>query len=64
MSVRSYINKFSRDTDAAVTVDWVVLTAALVTISLAAVLTINNALNESATTASTKLNSVVVGVLP
>ena len=40
---------FAKDQDGAVTVDWVVLTAAIVGIALAVLLVIRNALNATAT---------------
>ena len=40
---------FAKDQDGAVTVDWVVLTAAIVGIALAILLVIRNALNTTAT---------------
>jgi len=40
---------FAKDQDGAVTVDWVVLTAAIVGIALAILLVIRNALNATAT---------------
>ena len=64
MSVSSYLEPFARDTEAAITVDWVVLTAAIVALAISAALIIDNALDASSTTLSTNLNSVVSDVLP
>ena len=63
MFLQSCLRRFSQDTEAAVTVDWVVLTAAVVTRSLAAVATIDSALDTGTTTLSTEMNSVVADVL-
>ena len=64
MSFLSYLKHFERDTDAAVTVDWVVLTAALVTLSIGVALAIGGGINGSTTTLSTNINTVVSDVLP
>jgi len=64
MFILSCLEQFSRDTKAAVTVDWVVLTAALVTISIGVALTIGGALDASTSSLSTNLNTVVSDVLP
>jgi len=64
MSLSSYFESFARDTEAAITVDWVVLTAAVVALAVSAALIIDNALGTGSTTLSTNLNTVVSDVLP
>lgn len=58
------IDNFRRDEDAAVTVDWVVLTAGLVTFAIAVVLTIQTSLETGATSISTGVPSAVSALLP
>ena len=63
MNVFSYIKHFVQDTRAAVTVDWVVLTAAMVTIGIAVVLTVKSGADTSAGTISTGISSSVLTAL-
>ncbi len=50
---------FAKDEDGAVTVDWVVLTAAIVGIAIAVAATIETGLNDAALQIDTALGSVV-----
>ena len=57
--MKNLFNKFRKDDEAAVTVDWVVLTAAVVGIAIAVAATIETGLNSAANTISTNLETVV-----
>ncbi|MCF6276169.1 MAG: hypothetical protein L3J05_10455 [Robiginitomaculum sp.] len=46
--MKKFLNAFVKDEDGAVTVDWVVLTAAIVGIALAILVTIGDALDNTA----------------
>ncbi len=46
--MKKFLNAFVKDEDGAVTVDWVVLTAAIVGIALAIVATVSSGLNNAA----------------
>lgn len=61
MKLFKLANKFSKDEDGAVTVDWVVLTAALVGIGLAVISTIRGGINEAATDINQQLTSAYAG---
>ena len=54
-----HFRKYARDEGAAVTVDWVVLTAALVVIAIGVVLLIENGLGTATNTTSTNIGTVV-----
>ena len=56
------IKGFVKDETAAVTVDWVVLTAAVVGIAIAVAATIETSLNSSATTVSNNLGTAVASL--
>lgn len=47
--MKKFLNAFVKDEDGAVTVDWVVLTAAIVGIALAVIAVIRTSLNAAAT---------------
>jgi len=47
--MKKFLNTFVKDEDGAVTVDWVVLTAAIVGIALAIIAVIRTSLNAAAT---------------
>ena len=47
--MKKFLNAFVKDEDGAVTVDWVVLTAAIVGIAIAILATIRTSLNTTAT---------------
>jgi Flp pilus assembly pilin Flp len=59
MKLFKLTKNFSKDESGAVTVDWVVLTAALVGIALAIVSTINTGLTTASTQISGKLTSAI-----
>ncbi|MEC7965712.1 MAG: pilus assembly protein, partial [Pseudomonadota bacterium] len=50
-----FIKNFRKDEDGAVTVDWVVLTEAVVGLGIAAVTTVSNGIDTAATTLVTDL---------
>jgi Flp pilus assembly pilin Flp len=54
-------NQFSEDESGAVTVDWVVLTAALVGIGLTVISTIRGGINNAATDIRNQLSSAYTG---
>jgi Flp pilus assembly pilin Flp len=62
--MKNLINAFVKDEDGAVTVDWVVLTAAVVGIAIAVAATIKSGLNSAATSISTGIGTQVGNVLP
>ncbi|MCA0044052.1 Flp family type IVb pilin [Celeribacter litoreus] len=53
-------NKFSRDEDGAVTVDWVVLTSAVVGLGIAVLTTVSNGTKSLGSTISSDLTSRTV----
>ena len=57
----SKIKLFARDEDGAVTVDWVVLTAAVCALAVAAIVSINGATGSVGTAVMNFLNGVTVG---
>jgi Flp pilus assembly pilin Flp len=52
-----FIKNFRKDEDGAVTVDWVVLTAAVVGLGIAAVTTVSNGIDAAATDLVTDLGA-------
>ncbi len=52
-----FIKNFRKDEDGAVTVDWVVLTAAVVGLGIAAVTTVRSGIDTAATTLTTDLGT-------
>ncbi|MBR9653031.1 Flp family type IVb pilin [Thalassovita aquimarina] len=52
-----FIKNFRKDEDGAVTVDWVVLTAAVVGLGIAAVTTVSGGINTAATTLTNDLST-------
>ncbi|MDX1780485.1 MAG: pilus assembly protein [Thalassovita sp.] len=52
-----FIKNFRKDEDGAVTVDWVVLTAAVVGLGIAAVTTVSNGIDSAASTLTNDLDS-------
>ena len=52
-----FIKNFRKDEDGAVTVDWVVLTAAIVGLGIAAVTTVSNGIDTAATELVTDLSA-------
>ncbi len=61
MKLFKLANKFSKDESGAVTVDWVVLTAALVGIALVVINTIKVGINEASTDINNELTSALSG---
>jgi len=57
MKLFNLIKSFQRDEDGAVTVDWVVLTAAIVGLGIAVLTTVGNATDDYADTIGTHLSS-------
>ncbi len=55
------LNVFAKDEDGAVTVDWVVLTAAIVGIAIAIMVVIRNALNTTATQIADTVEGAMTG---
>ena len=56
----NYIENFARDEDGAVTVDWVVLTAAIVGLGIAVMNEVGTATNDLATKIETELDGTSV----
>ncbi|WP_323785604.1 pilus assembly protein [Thalassovita sp.] len=52
-----FIKNFRKDEDGAVTVDWVVLTAAVVGLGIAAVSTVSNGIDAAATSLNSDLTT-------
>jgi Flp pilus assembly pilin Flp len=59
----NFIKTFRADEDGAVTVDWVVLTAAIVGLGIAVLSTVSGGANELATEIGTELGNVDVDVM-
>jgi len=59
MKLFDLMKKFRRDESGAVTVDWVVLTAALVGLGVAVLATVTTGTNTIATDINTELDSVI-----
>jgi Flp pilus assembly pilin Flp len=55
-----FFKNFSKDEDGAVTVDWVVLTAAVVGLGIAGVSTVNTGIGNLATTIETDLSGATM----
>ena len=55
-----FFKNFSKDEDGAVTVDWVVLTAAVVGLGIAGVSTVNTGIGSLATTIQTELGAAQI----
>lgn len=53
----NFIKNFRRDEDGAVTVDWVVLTAAIVGLGVAALLAVSGGVNDLGTAVATDLTT-------
>ena len=56
----SYIRRFRQDEDGAVTVDWVVLTAAILILGVVVGATVSNGAETMATNTETELTNAVV----
>ncbi len=61
MKLFKLANQFSKDEDGAVTVDWVVLTAALVGIALVVISTVKSGIEEASTDIKNELTSALSG---
>ena len=58
-----FMKKFAKEEDGAVTVDWVVLTAAVVGLGVAGVASVQGGINELSSTIETNLNNASTGNL-
>ncbi|MBM1221559.1 hypothetical protein JQU17_11700 [Ponticoccus sp. SC2-23] len=57
--MQNFMNAFIRDEDGAVTVDWVVLTAAIVGLGIAVLTSVSNGAEQMAENIETELNTAV-----
>jgi Flp pilus assembly pilin Flp len=57
--MQNFMNAFIRDEDGAVTVDWVVLTAAIVGLGIAVLTSVSNGAETMAENIETELNTAV-----
>ena len=62
MKMFNLIKNFRNDEDGAVTVDWVVLTAAIVGLGIAVLASVAGGVNSLASAISSEVSSVTVGV--
>ena len=63
MNLKSLINSFAKDEAGAVTVDWVVLTAAIVGLGLAVIASVRTGTSDLATDIQTSLSGASVATL-
>ncbi|KPN63221.1 Flp family type IVb pilin [Aliiroseovarius crassostreae] len=63
MKLFNLINRFKADEDGAVTVDWVVLTAAIVGLGVAVLTSVSSSTDALATKVSSKINTMSVKLL-
>ncbi|KPN63220.1 hypothetical protein AKJ29_11015 [Aliiroseovarius crassostreae] len=63
MKLFNLINRFKADEDGAVTVDWVVLTAAIVGLGVAVLTSVSSSTDALATKVSNKINTMSVKLL-
>ncbi|UWP94345.1 hypothetical protein K3X48_08790 [Aliiroseovarius crassostreae] len=63
MKLFNLINRFKADEDGAVTVDWVVLTAAIVGLGVAVLTSVSTSTDALATKVSNKINTMSVKLL-
>ena len=61
--MKKFLNAFAKDEDGAVTVDWVVLTAAIVGIALAVVTVIKSSLQGAATDIGAGIDTAIASGL-
>lgn len=61
MKLFTLINNFRNDESGAVTVDWVVLTAAIVGLGIAVISTVGGGINKMGTTIATALSGATIG---
>ena len=64
MKLFKLVKKFNNEEDGAVTVDWVVLTAAVVGLGLVVMATVKSGSETLATNISTSLGAVPIGIAP
>jgi Flp pilus assembly pilin Flp len=57
MKLFNFVRKFGRDEDGAVTVDWVVLTAAIVGLGIAVIMAVGPGINNAATDIANELSN-------
>ncbi len=57
MKLFNFVRKFRNDEDGAVTVDWVVLTAAIVGLGIAVIMAVGPGINTAATDIANQLSS-------
>ncbi len=62
MKLNTLIKNFVADESGAVTVDWVVLTAAIVGLGIAVIASVSSGVNTLGTNISTEVSAVTVGV--
>ncbi|MEM6478614.1 MAG: hypothetical protein AAF841_10410 [Pseudomonadota bacterium] len=58
--LKNIMNKFRRDEDGAVTVDWVVLTAAIVGLGIAILATVSDGVSDLASAIDTELSDMTI----
>ena len=63
MKALNLLKRFAKDEDGAVTVDWVVLTAAIVGLGLAVITSVRSGVGDLATDISTSLSGASVATL-
>ncbi|MEM1234450.1 MAG: hypothetical protein AAGH70_10010 [Pseudomonadota bacterium] len=59
-TMMNLLNKFRRDEDGAVTVDWVVLTAAIVGLGIAILATVSNGVGDLADAIDSELSTMTI----
>lgn len=64
MKLMNFFKKFHNDESGAVTVDWVVLTAAIVGLGIVVMGTVETGVNTAASTMTTDLDTAVAGANP
>ncbi|WP_095588258.1 Flp family type IVb pilin [Actibacterium ureilyticum] len=60
MKLMNILNKFHNDESGAVTVDWVVLTAAIVGLAIAVIASVRTGVNTLASNISTEVSTITV----
>lgn len=63
MTISKFLASFIRDDDAAVTVDWVVLTAGIVALGLAVIIVIRAQLDSAGITLASNIDDAVISGL-
>ena len=62
MKLFTFVKNFAHDEDGAVTVDWVVLTAAIVGLGIAVLTSVSGGVNSLAETISSDLSTYTTGI--